>query len=107
MGGYKSVFLNPPYSHPLIDGFVDKMVEHNDGIALLFNRIDASFWQDDILPNAGALLFIRRRLKFLLPNGTEAKQGAGCGSVLVSFGAKCSNALMTCNIEGFKIRLKY
>ena len=34
------VWLNPPYSRPLVEQFVKKMSEHNDGIALLVNRQD-------------------------------------------------------------------
>ena len=32
------VWLNPPYSRPLIERFVERMAEHNNGIALLYNR---------------------------------------------------------------------
>lgn len=32
------VWLNPPYSRPLIGQFVRKLAEHGNGIALLFNR---------------------------------------------------------------------
>lgn len=34
------VWLNPPYSRPTIEHFITRMVEHNNGIALLFNRLD-------------------------------------------------------------------
>ena len=33
------VWLNPPYSRPLIELFVRKLAEHGNGIALLFNQI--------------------------------------------------------------------
>ena len=35
------VWLNPPYSRPLIELFVRKLAEHGNGIALLFNRCDS------------------------------------------------------------------
>lgn len=35
------VWLNPPYSRPLIEQFVRKLAEHGNGIALLFNRCDS------------------------------------------------------------------
>ena len=44
-GGVR-VWLNPPYSRPLIERFVEKMVENNNGIALLFNRCDSKMFQD-------------------------------------------------------------
>lgn len=31
------VWLNPPYSRPLIEQFVRKLAQHGNGIALLFN----------------------------------------------------------------------
>ena len=36
------VWLNPPYSRPLIELFVRKLAEHGNGIALLFNRCRTS-----------------------------------------------------------------
>lgn len=36
------VWLNPPYSRPLICRFVEKMADHNNGIAVLFDRMDSS-----------------------------------------------------------------
>lgn len=35
------VWLNPPYSNPLIQQFLLKMAEHNNGIALVFAKIEA------------------------------------------------------------------
>ena len=35
------VWLNPPYSRPLIEQFVKRLAEHGNGIALLFNRCDS------------------------------------------------------------------
>ena len=42
------VWLNPPYSRPLIEQFVRKLAEHGNGIALLFNRCDSKMFQDEI-----------------------------------------------------------
>ena len=42
------VWLNPPYSRPLIEQFVRKLAEHGNGIALLFNRCDSKMFQDVI-----------------------------------------------------------
>lgn len=43
------VWLNPPYSRPLIEKFISRMAEHGNGIALLFNRCDSKMFQDIIL----------------------------------------------------------
>lgn len=42
------VWLNPPYSRPLIECFVKRMAEHGNGIALLLNRCDSKMFQDII-----------------------------------------------------------
>lgn len=103
-GGVR-VWLNPPYSRPLIERFVDKMVENNNGIALLFNRCDSKMFQDVIFPNATAILFMRGRIKFYRPDGTKG-DSPGCGSVLISFGEGNAEALEKSNIPGKFIRLK-
>lgn len=99
------MWLNPPYSRPLIERFVAKMVENNNGIALLFNRCDSKMFQDVIFPHATAILFVRGRIKFYRQDGTQG-DSPGCGSVLISFGAGNAEALEKSNIPGKFIRLK-
>ncbi len=42
------VWLNPPYSRPIIEQFVLRLAEHDNGIALLYNRCDSRMFQDII-----------------------------------------------------------
>lgn len=93
------VWLNPPYSRPLIEQFVVRMVEHGNGIALLFNRCDSRMFQDLIFPNMDGILFMRRRIKFLRPDGTRGGS-PGCGSVLIAFGEENARILQESGIEG-------
>ena len=93
------VWLNPPYSRPLIGQFIAKMVEHNNGIALLFNRCDNVMFHELIFPNMTGILFLRRRIKFLRPDGTRGGS-PGCGSVLVAFGEENARILQESGIEG-------
>lgn len=58
------VWLNPPYSRPLIELFVRRLAEHGDGIALLFNRCDNKLFQDIVFEQATALKFLRNRIRF-------------------------------------------
>lgn len=104
-GGVR-VWLNPPYSRPLIERFVEKMVENNNGIALLFNRCDSKMFQDLIFPNATAIMFLRGRIKFYRPDGSQG-DSPGCGSVLIAFGEENAVALENSNIPGKFIRLKH
>lgn len=98
------VWLNPPYTRPLIEQFVKRMTEHGDGIALLFNRCDSKMFQDIIFENATAIKFLRGRIKFYRSNGEQGGT-PGCGSVLVAFGEDNAKILENCGIKGKYVRL--
>ncbi|KAA6302803.1 MAG: hypothetical protein EZS26_000973 [Candidatus Ordinivivax streblomastigis] len=93
------VWLNPPYSRPVLDRFVEKLIFHGNGIALLFNRCDCRLFQDLLFNNAQGILFIKGRVKFYTQDG---KQGGtpGCGSVLVAFGRENAEILKHSGIQG-------
>ena len=99
------VWLNPPYSRPLIEQFVQKMAEHGNGIALLFNRCDSKMFQEQVFDKATALLFMRKRIRFYRPDGTQGGQ-PGCGSILVAYGEQNAFLLRNSGIQGKYIYLK-
>lgn len=103
-GGVR-VWLNPPYSRPLIEQFIEKMVDNRNGIALLYNRLDNKMCAEKILPNASAILFLRHRVRFFLPDGTRGGS-PGHGSMLVAFGESNAEILRNCRVEGFFVSLK-
>lgn len=94
----KVVWLNPPYSSRLIKEFVKKLSEHNNGIAILVNRTDNLLFQEVIFPKAKSMIFMRRRVKFLNPEGVS--RTPMFGSVLVAFGEECDRRLRESGIEG-------
>ncbi len=98
------VWLNPPYNRKLIEPFIKRMVAHNNGVALIFNRMDIALWHDVIFPTASSLLILRGRLKFYRPDGTQG-DAAGCGSVLVAWNPFNANALANCNLQGKYVSL--
>lgn len=98
------VWLNPPYSRPLIEKFVSKMADHNNGIALLFNRCDNKMFHEIIFKKAIAMKFLRHRIRFYRPDGTQGSS-PGCGSVLIAFGEENAEILQNCKLEGKYIRL--
>lgn len=99
------IWLNPPYSRPLIEQFIRKMVDHNNGIALLFNRLDSSMMQEVVLPNVHAMKILRKRIRFYRPDGTQAGS-PGTGSLLFAFGKENAEILRNHSYEGFFIKLK-
>ena len=98
------VWLNPPYSRPLIEQFIKRMAEHRNGIALLFNRCDSKMFQDIIFEKATAMKFLRNRIRFFRPDGTRG-DSSGCGSILIAFGEDNAEILRTCNIAGKYVRI--
>lgn len=98
------VWLNPPYSRPLIEKFVKRLAEHGNGIALLFNRCDSKMFQDIIFQKATAMKFLRNRIRFYRENG-ERGDSPGCGSILIAFGEDNAEILRTCSIEGKYIQI--
>lgn len=98
------IWLNPPYSRKLIGPFIKKMAVHNNGIALIFNRMDIALWHETIFPTATAMLIMKGRVKFMRPDGTQG-DAAGCGSVLLAWGEENAKCLQNCGIAGRFVRL--
>lgn len=92
------VWLNPPYSRPLVEQFIRKMADHNNGIALLVNRQDNVMWQEVIFPTAASMIFMRHRVQFLTPDGHAGKPFFG--SCLVAWGKENDAVLRCCGIDG-------
>lgn len=98
------VWLNPPYSRPLINKFLRRMADHNRGIALIFSRTDTELFHTEVFNKATAVKFLKGRIKFLKPDGMEAGT-PGCGSVLIAYGEEDADILEYNELEGKFIRL--
>lgn len=98
------VWLNPPYSRPLINKFMRRMADHNQGTALIFSRTDTELFHTEVFNKATAVKFLKGGIKFLMPGGSEAGT-PGCGSVLIAYGEKDANILECNELEGKFIRL--
>ena len=102
------VFLNPPYGTET-HKWLKKMAEHNHGTAIMFARTETKMFFDYVWSKASALLFIKGRPHFHLPDGTRAKGNSGGPVVLVAYGAFDAFALRDANdcgdIEGQFIRM--
>lgn len=98
------VWLNPPYSRPLMDIFVKRLAEHGNGIALLFNRCDSKMFHDIIFEKATAMKFLRNRIRFYRPDGTRG-DSPKFSNVLIAFGEENAEILRTCDIAGKYVRI--
>lgn len=97
------VWLNPPYSRHLLRAFCEKMADHGNGIALLRNHVDNLLFHEVIFPRATSILFMRRRVRFIRPDGTTGNPFFG--SILVAFGPEADRRLKGCGIEGKYVSL--
>ena len=99
------VWLNPPYSHPLVFQFVKRLAEHGNGIALLFDRCDTKMFHEVIFPSADGVYFLRERVRFYRPDGTRGGS-PGCGSVLVAFGENNTEKILNSGLKGTLLRVQ-
>jgi phage N-6-adenine-methyltransferase len=96
---YGRVWLNPPYSNPLIQQFLTKMAEHNNGIALVFAKVEAKWFHDIVLRYATAIKFLYDRVRFFRPNGTQGLQPRN-GSMLIAYGTENARILSDNPLKG-------
>ena len=93
------VWLNPPYSNPLLQEFLNKMAVHNRGIALIYSKIDAKWFHDIVLNNATAIKFLYDRIRFLKSDGTKGMQPRS-SSMLVAYGREDAKILSVNTLKG-------
>jgi hypothetical protein len=96
------VWLNPPYG-PSTGQWMRRMVAHGDGIALVFSRTDAS-WFQEAMTHASAILFMAGRIDFVPGRENQHKKSrAGAGTALFAFGDECAAVLGRLHTHGVYI----
>lgn len=98
------VWCNPPYGKAM-NPFLEKMVEHGDGVVLIFARTETKAFFEYVWNQADAILFLKGRLRFHTPDG-KIGGTAGSPSVLIAYGANNVKALENCGLDGKLIYLK-
>lgn len=93
------VWMNPPYGQNT-DSWMEKLVEHGNGIALIFARTETGTWFNWVWPHAHAILFLKGRLFFHHVSGNQARHNAGAPSALIAFGEENRQALMSTTVPG-------
>lgn len=93
------VWMNPPFGgRNGLAPWLDKFFTHGDGVCLVPDRTSAPWWQD-YAPKADAILFVRKKLKFIRPDGSEGKSPAQ-GTALLSSGVRGTDALERAAVGG-------
>lgn len=101
---YGNVWLNPPYGKHTSD-WLKKMHTYRNGIALVFSRTDCK-WYHEYVAKADGILFLKGRVKFVDGLGKTSGSGAGCGSMLVSWGEVNTNTLRSLGSYGHFVGIK-
>ncbi len=96
------VWLNPPYCSQ-ISLWMNRMIDHGNGIALVFCRTDAR-WCQAAMKKANAILFLAGRVEFVPGKENQHKKNrAGAASVMFAFGHECAVALKNLQDQGVLI----
>lgn len=86
------VWMNPPFGkRNSLSGWLDKIAEHGDGIALTPDRTSAPWWQG-AAAKCDALMFIGKKVKFIKPDGTTG-DSPSTGTTLFAYGERAVIAL--------------
>lgn len=100
------VWMNAPFGgRNGLAPWLRKFFDHGDGVALVPDRTSAPWWQD-YAPQADAMLFVRRKLRFLRPDGSEGKSPAQ-GTTLFAAGARGVQALNNAHRAGLGLILQH
>jgi hypothetical protein len=98
------VWLNPPYGRTQRQ-WVERLVEHGSGVALLPIGTGTKLWQDVIFPNVTAIHFWRHRISFLREDADEAMTSP-TESAILAFSEADADALEQSNLPGHLIRFE-
>ena len=80
-----TVWCNPPYGRQTSE-WIERLAQHDDGVALVFARTDTRWWQDLVFPFSDSVLFLKSRVRFARPNVVTPNNSAGAPSALIAFG---------------------
>lgn len=99
------VWLNPPYGRDT-PFWIRRMIDHGNGIALVFSRTDAS-WCQEAMRGSTAMLFMSGRIEFIPGLENQHKKArCGAGTVLFAFGEESAIALKRLSDRGIYLEVK-
>jgi hypothetical protein len=99
------IFMNPPYGNAL-GAWLSRLAEHGTGTALVFARTDTEAFFSYVWERADAVLFLRGRTRFRLPDGGRATHNGGAPTVLAAYGPRDVERLMESGLDGQLVGLR-
>ncbi len=100
------IWLNPPFGRKKSYAWMERMAQHNNGIALLAARTETKMFFNFVWPVATGILFLERRPHFHYQNGQRAKCNSGAPICLISYGPSNYSFLERSSL-GKTVRLKF
>lgn len=91
------IWLNPPFGRES-EKWMQRMVHHRNGIALLAARTETKMFFDTVWNEADAILFLKGRPHFHYVDGKRAKSNSGAPICLVAYGSDNAIALRNSNL---------
>lgn len=96
------VWMNPPYENQENKiNWINKFIEHGDGIALMPDRTSTEWWHI-LAKKCDSTFIINRKISFIRSNGTIAGQPTN-GTTLFGIGLQAHNALLNAENAGIGI----
>ena len=99
------VWLNPPYGRTM-RVWVERLVQHGMGTALIPVAAGTKLWQEVVFPEASAIHFYRHRIKFLRRDGRHDDMVSPQASAIVAFGSTDADALFASGLPGVVLDLR-
>lgn len=97
------VWMNPPYGKETPQ-WMSRMIQHGNGIALVFSRTDTA-WCQDAMQKCTAMLFVNGRIQFVPGKENQHKKSrCGAGTVIFAFGEDNAVALKKLSDRGIFLR---
>lgn len=99
------VWLNPPYGRVMRE-WVEKLVRHGVGTALIPVATGTKLWQEVVWREASAIHFYRHRIKSIRRDLKEDAMVSPQASAIVAFGEADADALVKSDLPGVAIDLR-
>ena len=96
---FGDVFMNPPWGHPRIVPWLQKMAYYGRGMVLQPARTDTKYFRDYVWNGAHGLYWLFYRPHFYDVEGNRYKANCGCPVVFAAYGKRANDQLKSFNLE--------
>jgi site-specific DNA-methyltransferase (adenine-specific) len=93
-----AIWCNPPYGRMLAPFITKCAAEADKGkivVALIPMRIRAAWWHEAIIGRAAEVRCVRKRIRFLRPDGTRPRYTGSCDSCIVVWRGTAKHTVLT------------